>query len=153
MHSKAGDLRLLWLEKTPDEAKIRATEKEIRALRDQMQDKSSDYRWAVYKSLTPEQQALLKKNKATGRCFGAGPAPARAWARPRQRSRHGFRDGPRHGRKHEVTTRRETFFLDTLPFQDHPATLRRVILFYMLLFLFLGSLFFTCYPEPSFKFI
>jgi Spy/CpxP family protein refolding chaperone len=73
MHSKAGDLRLLWLEKTPDEAKIRATEKEIRALRDQMQDKGSDYRWAAYKVLTPEQQALLKENKATGRCFGPGP--------------------------------------------------------------------------------
>jgi Spy/CpxP family protein refolding chaperone len=73
MHSKAGDLRLLWLEKTPDEAKIRATEKEIRALRDQMQDKSTDYRWAIYKVLTPEQQALLKENKATGRCFGPGP--------------------------------------------------------------------------------
>jgi Spy/CpxP family protein refolding chaperone len=72
MHSKAGDLRLLWLEKTPDEAKIRATEKEIRALRDQMQDKGSDYRWAVYKSLTPEQQELLKKNRMASRCFGAG---------------------------------------------------------------------------------
>jgi Spy/CpxP family protein refolding chaperone len=74
MHSKAGDLRLLWLEKSPDEAKIRATEKEIRALRDQMQEKGSDYRWAVYKVLTPEQQQLLRQNKATGRCFGAGPA-------------------------------------------------------------------------------
>jgi Spy/CpxP family protein refolding chaperone len=72
MHSKAGDLRLLWLEKTPDEAKIRATEKEVRALRDQMQDKGSDYRWAAYKVLTPEQQALLKENKAAGRCFGPG---------------------------------------------------------------------------------
>jgi Spy/CpxP family protein refolding chaperone len=73
MHSKAGDLKLLWLEKSPDEAKIRATEKEIRALRDQMQDKGTDYRWAAYKVLTPEQQAVLKENKATGRCFGPGP--------------------------------------------------------------------------------
>jgi Spy/CpxP family protein refolding chaperone len=73
MHSKAGDLRLLWLEKSPDEAKIRATEKEIRALRDQMQDKGTDYRWAAYKVFTPEQQELLKQNKATGRCFGPGP--------------------------------------------------------------------------------
>jgi Spy/CpxP family protein refolding chaperone len=72
LHSKAGDLRLLWLEKNPDETKIRATEKEIRALRDQMQDKGSDYRWAVYKVLTPEQQQLLRQNKAAGRCFGPG---------------------------------------------------------------------------------
>jgi len=56
LHSKAGDLRLLWLEKSPDEAKIRATEKEVRVLRDQIQDKGTDYRWAVYKSLTAEQQ-------------------------------------------------------------------------------------------------
>ncbi len=73
LHSKAGDLRLLWLEKNPDEGKIRATEKEVRSLRDQMDDKRSDYRWAVYKSLTPEQQEQLKKNRATGRCFGPGP--------------------------------------------------------------------------------
>jgi Spy/CpxP family protein refolding chaperone len=72
MHSKAGDLRLLWLEKTPDEAKIRATEKEVRALRDQIHDKSTDYRWAAYKVLTSDQQALLKENKASGRCFGPG---------------------------------------------------------------------------------
>jgi Spy/CpxP family protein refolding chaperone len=72
MHSKAGDLKLLWLEKSPDEAKIRAAEKELRALRDQMQDKSADYRWAAYKALTPEQQALLKNSKAAGRCFGPG---------------------------------------------------------------------------------
>ncbi len=78
MHSLRGDLRLLWLEKNPDEAKIRATEKEIRTLRDQIQDKGQDYRWAVYKSLTPEQQQTLKQNRMTGRCFGpngqgAGP--------------------------------------------------------------------------------
>lgn len=73
LHSKAGDLRLLWLEKTPDEAKIRAAEKEVRALRDQLNDKKSDYRWAIYKSLTPEQQEQLKQNRAAGRCFGPGP--------------------------------------------------------------------------------
>lgn len=78
MHSKAGDLKLLWLEKTPDETKIRATEKEIRALRDQMQDKSTDYRWATYKILTPEQQALLKENKTAGRCFGPGPGAGKS---------------------------------------------------------------------------
>jgi Spy/CpxP family protein refolding chaperone len=72
LHSKAGDLRLLWLEKNPDEGKIRAAEKDVRALRDQLDDKKSDYRWAVYKSLTPEQQEMLKKNRAAGRCFGPG---------------------------------------------------------------------------------
>jgi len=73
MHSRRGDLRILWLEKNPDEAKIRATEKEVRALRDQIDDKRADYRWSVYKVLTPEQQELLKNNRAIGRCFGPGP--------------------------------------------------------------------------------
>lgn len=77
MHSKAGDLRLLWLEKNPDETKIRAAEKELRALRDQMADKKSDYRWAVYKSLTPEQQETLKQNRVAGRCFGPGAGAVR----------------------------------------------------------------------------
>ena len=83
LHSKAGDLRLLWLEKSPDEGKIRATEKEVRALRDQLDDKKSDYRWAVYKSLTPEQQELLKKNRATGRCFGPGPGAGKGMGQGR----------------------------------------------------------------------
>lgn len=81
LHSKAGDLRLLWLEKTPDEAKIRAAEKEVRALRDQLDEKKSDYRWAVYKSLTPEQQDLLKKNRTTGRCFGPGSGAGKGLGR------------------------------------------------------------------------
>lgn len=73
MYSKRGDLRILWLEKTPDEAKIRAAEKGTRILRDQIMDKGTDYRWAVYKVLTPEQQELLKQNRSAGRCFGPGP--------------------------------------------------------------------------------
>jgi hypothetical protein len=35
----------------------------------------------VYKSLTPEQQELLKKNRATGRCFGPGPGSGKGMAR------------------------------------------------------------------------
>ncbi|MDI9554800.1 MAG: Spy/CpxP family protein refolding chaperone [Pseudomonadota bacterium] len=82
-HSRAGDLRLLWLERNPDEAKIRAAEKEVRALRDQLNDRQSDYRWAVYKSLTPEQQELLKQNRAAGRCFGQGPGAGKGMGQGR----------------------------------------------------------------------
>jgi len=92
MHSKAGDLRILWLEKSPDEAKIRATEKEVRALRDQIHDKGTDYRWAVYKVLTPEQQELLKQNRATGRCFGPGPGAGQGMGKG-----HGMGPGMGHG--------------------------------------------------------
>jgi Spy/CpxP family protein refolding chaperone len=73
LRSKRADLKLLWLEKKPDEAKIRAAEKEVRALGNQIDDRKTDYRWTVYKVLTPKQQELVKQNKTTGRCFGPGP--------------------------------------------------------------------------------
>jgi Spy/CpxP family protein refolding chaperone len=83
MFSKKGDLRLLWQEKNPDQAKITAKQKEIRALRDQIEDKATNYRWAVYKELTPEQQESLRAYGPTGRCFepcfgpGAGSGPGK----------------------------------------------------------------------------
>jgi Spy/CpxP family protein refolding chaperone len=70
MHSKRGDLRLLWLEKTPDQEKIAATQKEIRSLRDQIQDKRTAYRLEVNKVLTPEQQAQF-----SSACPGGGYGP------------------------------------------------------------------------------
>jgi hypothetical protein len=79
MHSRRGDLRLLWLEKSPDEAKIRATEREVRALRDQIDDKKTDYA-GPSTCAHPEQQELLKQNRTIGRCFGPGPGAGRAWS-------------------------------------------------------------------------
>ncbi len=75
MFSKKGDLRLLWQEKNPDQAKITAKQKEIRALRDQIQDKSTNHRWAIYKELTPEQQEALRAQGPMGQCFGGGFGP------------------------------------------------------------------------------
>ena len=71
MFSKRGDLRLLWLQTNPDQNKITAAQKEIRALRDQMQDKMTAYRLEVLKVLTPEQQEKVKSFKM-GRGFGPG---------------------------------------------------------------------------------
>jgi len=71
MFIKRGDLRLLWLQTNPDQNKILATQKEIRTLRDQMQDKMTAYRLEVFKVLTPEQQEKLKSFKM-GRGFGPG---------------------------------------------------------------------------------
>jgi Spy/CpxP family protein refolding chaperone len=71
MFSKRGDLRLLWLQTNPDQNKIMAAQKEIRSLRDQMQDKMTVYRLEVLKVLTPEQQEKLKSFKM-GRGFGHG---------------------------------------------------------------------------------
>jgi len=79
MQSKRGDLRLLWLEKNPDQEKIAATQKEIRSLRDQLQDKRTAYRLEVNKVLTPEQQAQLRSACPGG--FGPGYGPGKGAGR------------------------------------------------------------------------
>ena len=69
MFSKRGDLRLLWLQTNPDQDKILAAQKEIRGLRDQLQDKMTSQRVEVLKVLTPEQQEKVKSFRM-GRGFG-----------------------------------------------------------------------------------
>ncbi|MCX5853120.1 MAG: Spy/CpxP family protein refolding chaperone [Deltaproteobacteria bacterium] len=71
MFSKRGDLKLLWLQKSPDQGKIRQTQKDIRALRDQMEDKKDNHRLEVLKVLTPEQQEKLNAYRP-GRGSGHG---------------------------------------------------------------------------------
>jgi Spy/CpxP family protein refolding chaperone len=71
LFSKRGDLRLLWLQTNPDQDKILAAQKEIRGLRDQMQDKMTTKRLEVLKVLTPEQQEKVKSFRM-GRGFGPG---------------------------------------------------------------------------------
>ena len=78
LFSKRGDLRLLWLETNPDQNKITAAQKEIRALRDQMQDKMISYRLEALKVLTPEQQEKVKANRP-GRGFGPGTRGGTGW--------------------------------------------------------------------------
>ncbi len=56
LYSKSGDLKILWMERTPDQQKINALQAETRALRDQMQDKATAHRLAVLNVLTPEQR-------------------------------------------------------------------------------------------------
>jgi Spy/CpxP family protein refolding chaperone len=71
MFSKRGELRLLWLQANPDKEKILAEQKEVRALRDKMQDKMTAYRIEVLNVLTPEQKEKLK-SFGPGRGFGPG---------------------------------------------------------------------------------
>ena len=78
MFIKRGDLKLLWLQTNPDKDKIMAAQKEIRTLRDQMQDKMTAYRLDVLKVLTPEQQEKLKSFKYE-RGFGPGMGGGRGW--------------------------------------------------------------------------
>jgi len=64
MTAKRDALQKLWLEPNPDQAKIAAAQKELRTLRDQMQDKGTAFRLEQLKVLTdilsslPEAQAL-----------------------------------------------------------------------------------------------
>lgn len=69
MFSKRGDLKLLWLQTSPDKEKILSVQKDIRAIRDQMQDKAVAHRVDVFHILTPEQQ---EKARAF---LGGGPGP------------------------------------------------------------------------------
>jgi Spy/CpxP family protein refolding chaperone len=87
MAIKRRELRLLWLEKNPDQARIAASQKEIRAVRDQLQDRRTAYFLEVLKILTPEQQARLKSifregSMAPGfgrRWDGSGRGPRENW--------------------------------------------------------------------------
>jgi Spy/CpxP family protein refolding chaperone len=67
--AKRDELRKLWLEPNPDEAKITAAQKEMRSLRDQMQDKMTAFRLEAAKILTPEQK---EKIGSFGRDRGRG---------------------------------------------------------------------------------
>ncbi|MBN1382023.1 MAG: Spy/CpxP family protein refolding chaperone [Deltaproteobacteria bacterium] len=60
MFAKRGDLRLMWLETEPNQEQILALQKEIRTIRDKMQDKATEFRIAVGKILTPEQKEKLQ---------------------------------------------------------------------------------------------
>ena len=77
--TKRDEIRKLWLEPNPDQAKITAAQKEMRSLRDQMEDKITAFRLAAAKVLTPEQKEKIGS-------FGQGRGPGH---------RRGF--GPMHG--------------------------------------------------------
>jgi len=56
LFSKRGDLKLLWRDKNPNQAKILATQKQIRTLRGQIQDRATVQRLAVRKVLTSDSR-------------------------------------------------------------------------------------------------
>jgi Spy/CpxP family protein refolding chaperone len=62
MFIKRGDLKLLWLEKNPNPIKIAETKKEIRSLRDQMEDKIDAYRLEALNLLTADQQEKVRSH-------------------------------------------------------------------------------------------
>ncbi|MDD2671539.1 MAG: Spy/CpxP family protein refolding chaperone [Syntrophales bacterium] len=73
LFSRSGDLKILWLEKNPNQEKITSMQKEIRALRDQIQDKRTSHHFEVMKVLTPEQQEKFRTACMRGGKGGRGP--------------------------------------------------------------------------------
>ena len=80
---KRLELRGLWMQTNPDEAKILAKQKEINALRAQLGEKVIQNRLEMRKILTSEQQAKLTnlgghlwhRYPKYGRGWGFGPGP------------------------------------------------------------------------------
>lgn len=60
MGAQRKELKELWLMTPPNREKIASLQKDIRKLRDIMQDKMFDYRNAVFAILTPEQKKKLE---------------------------------------------------------------------------------------------
>jgi len=80
MFAKRDEIRKLWLEPSPDQAKITAAQKEMRSLRDQMEDRMTAYRLEAAKVLTPEQREMNKPfSPGPGPSRGFGPGPARGF--------------------------------------------------------------------------
>lgn len=76
MFTKRDAIRKLWLAPTPDQAKITAAQKEMRSLRDQIEDKTTAYRLEAVKTLTPEQQDKIRSSfseRGFGPRRGMGP--------------------------------------------------------------------------------
>ena len=69
---KAVELRKLWLQANPNKDKITAVQKELRTLRNEMEDKTTALKLEIRKVLTPEQNEKLA-NSSWGRGPGFGP--------------------------------------------------------------------------------
>jgi Spy/CpxP family protein refolding chaperone len=94
MFSKRAELKLLWLQTSPDQNKIMSVQKEIRALRDQLEDKRTSHRLDVFNLLTPEQRTKFQAygghrgRGMGGPCIGGPGGPGGPGGGP------GFGPGP-----------------------------------------------------------
>ncbi len=81
--AKRAELRNLWLQSDPDEAAIKAKQQEINDLRNNLQDKITEYRLEVGKILTPEQRAQLQSARPDRGRWDAKRPGARGYGRMR----------------------------------------------------------------------
>jgi len=72
MFDKSAELRKEWLQANPDKNKINAIQKEIRVLRDSLEDKATSFKLEIRKLLTPEQNEKLA-NSHWGKGSGFKP--------------------------------------------------------------------------------
>jgi len=72
MFDKSVELRKMWLQENPDKDKILALQKEVRTLRDQLEDKATAHKLEIRKVLTPEQREKLV-NSGWDKGMGFGP--------------------------------------------------------------------------------
>ncbi|HLZ19575.1 MAG TPA: Spy/CpxP family protein refolding chaperone, partial [Smithellaceae bacterium] len=90
LYDKSVELRKLWLTAEPNKGKILAAQKELKALRDEMQTKATELRLDIRKVLTPEQNAKLA-DTGWGKGPGFGP---RGGMRGHHGSGPGYGPGP-----------------------------------------------------------
>jgi len=79
MHRNGDAMRFLWLERKPDQEKIRTIQNEVRTLRNKRNEKQAAYRLEVQKVLTPEQQAKIQTHgprRGYGHRMNYGPGVA-----------------------------------------------------------------------------
>ncbi|PKN79109.1 MAG: hypothetical protein CVU51_15320 [Deltaproteobacteria bacterium HGW-Deltaproteobacteria-1] len=69
---KSVELRRLWLQTNPDRNRITAAQKELRTLRDEIQDRQTALKFDIRKVLTAQQNEKLA-NSGWGRGPGFGP--------------------------------------------------------------------------------
>ena len=71
--SKRGDIRLLWMQPSPDKDKILSLRNDMRKVRDQIEDRATGYRVDAFNTLTPEQKSKVRSFFSMhGRGFGQG---------------------------------------------------------------------------------
>lgn len=74
LSDRKAALRLLWMERDPDEAKIATARHEIDVLRRRLREIDGHYRRSLDDLLTPEQREILGSQGRQRRGYGSGPA-------------------------------------------------------------------------------
>ncbi len=73
MFAKRGELRTLWLDNPPSEEKILKVNRDIDAIKAQLNEKATKHRLQMLNVLTPEQKAQIQsRGPGFGRGFGPG---------------------------------------------------------------------------------